>query len=180
MTVLAVDGGDDVAAFQPAFRRRPARIDLRDQSAVRSVEAERIGQIARQALQAGAEPGPPHFLAAGLGRRDDAFHHIDRNGEADADRAARLRENRRIDADQAAFHIDQGAAGIARIDRGVGLDEEAVIGNADFGARHRRDDALRHGLADAEGVADGQREVADLDGVGIAQFQHRKSLGRRP
>ena len=62
----------------------------------------------------------------------------------------------------AAADVDEGAAGIARIDGGVGLDEELVVGDADLGARERRDDAVRHGLADAEGVADGEHEIADL------------------
>ena len=82
--------------------------------------------------------------------------------------------DRRIDPDQPPVDIDQRAAGIAGIDRGVGLDEEAVVRNAGLGARQGRDDALGHGLADAEGIADRQSEVADLDGVGIAQLQHRK------
>ena len=65
----------------------------------------------------------------------------------------------------AAAHVDQRAAGIARVDGRVRLDEELVIGDADLGARQRRDDALRHGLADAEGVADGEHEVADLQAL---------------
>jgi hypothetical protein len=34
--------------------------------------------------------------------------------------------------------IDQRAAGIARIDRRVGLDEELIVGDADLRARERR------------------------------------------
>ena len=45
-------------------------------------------------------------------------------------RAARAREDRGVDADQAAVEIDQRAAGIARIDGGVGLDEELVVADA--------------------------------------------------
>ena len=54
-------------------------------------------------------------------------------------------------------------ARIARIDRRVGLDEELVVGDADLRARERRDDAARHRLADAEGIADGEHQVADLE-----------------
>ena len=71
----------------------------------------------------------------------------------------------RVDADQPALHVDQRAAGIARIDRGVGLDEEPEVGNAAVRPRQRRDDAAGHRLADAEGIADGEHQVADLDGV---------------
>ena len=61
------------------------------------------------------------------------------------------------------LHVDQRAAGVARIDGGVGLDEELVVGDADLRAREGRDDALRHRLADAERVADGEDEIADLE-----------------
>ena len=56
----------------------------------------------------------------------------------------------------------QRAAGIAGIDGGVGLDEELIVAGADLGARQRRDDAHGHGLADAEGIADRQHQVAHL------------------
>jgi hypothetical protein len=58
-------------------------------------------------------------------------------------------------------HVDQRAAGIAGIDRRIGLDEELIVGDADLRARQRRDDAMRHGLADAERIADGEHHVAD-------------------
>ena len=72
--------------------------------------------------------------------------------------------------------IDQRAAGIARIDGGVGLDEELIVGDADLRARQRRDDAVRHGLADAERIADGQHDVADLQRVGIGEVDAREAL----
>ena len=63
-----------------------------------------------------------------------------------------------------------GAARIAGIDGGVGLDEELVVGDADLRPRQRRDDAARHRLADAEGVADREHQVTDLELVGIAEL----------
>ena len=74
-----------------------------------------------------------------------------------------------------AGHVDQRAAGVAGIDRGVGLDEELVVGDADLGARQRRDDAVGHGLADAERIADRQHHVADLQLVGIAELEEREA-----
>ncbi len=59
------------------------------------------------------------------------------------------------------LHVDERAAGIAGIDRRIGLDEELVVGDADLRARERRDDAVGHGLADAEGIADRQHDVTD-------------------
>jgi hypothetical protein len=102
------------------------------------------------------------------------LHHIGRNGKADADRAARFGVDRRVDTDERALHVDQRAARIARIDRRVGLDEEAVVGDADMRARQRRDDPLRHRLADAERIADRQHEIADFERIGIAELQRRE------
>ncbi len=59
------------------------------------------------------------------------------------------------------------AARVARIDGGVGLDEDLAVGFADLGAGERGDDAGRHGLADAERIADGEHEVADLERVAV-------------
>ena len=56
----------------------------------------------------------------------DAVSHVDRDSEADADVAAAAREDGGVDADQLASQIDERAAGVARIDRGVGLDEILV------------------------------------------------------
>ena len=91
-------------------------------------------------------------------------------------RAARAREDRGVDADEPAAEIDQRAAGIAGIDGGVGLDEELIVADADLCARDRRDDAVRHGLADAERIADREHQVADLQLVGIAEVEHREAL----
>ncbi len=72
--------------------------------------------------------------------------------------------------------IDQRAARIAGIDGGIGLDEELIVGDADLGARHRRDDAVGHGLADGERIADGKHDVADLQRVGIGEFERGETL----
>ena len=47
-----------------------------------------------------------------------------------------------------------------------------------FRARQPRDYAAGHRLADAERVADGQHEIADLERIGIADRDHRKRLRR--
>ena len=111
-----------------------------------------------------------------LAEATDHLDHVGRNREADALRAARAREDRGVDADQAPAEIDQRAAGIAGIDGGIGLDEELVVGDADLGARHRRDDAVGHGLADGERIADGEHHVADLERVGIGELERGEAL----
>ena len=63
---------------------------------------------------------------------------------------------------------------------GVGLDEELIVGDADLRARQRRDDAVRHRLPDAERIADRQHHVADLQRVGIGEFECREVFLARP
>ena len=68
------------------------------------------------------------------------------------------------------------AAGIARIDGRIGLDEELIIRNADLRARECRDDALRHGLPDAERIADREHQIAHLQRFRIAELETCRSV----
>jgi hypothetical protein len=122
-----------------------------------------------------AGPGP-HDPAAGLGAGDYGADHFRGHGEADADRAAAARIDRRVDADEAAVEGDQRTAGVARIDRRVGLNEEVEVADAGLGARQGRNDAAGDRLADAEGVADGKHQVAHLGLVGVLEFESRQVL----
>ena len=111
---------------------------------------------------------------------DDGVHHLQgqfaRNGKADALRATGLGENRGVDADQIAQRIDQGATGVAGVDRRIGLDKVFVVVQAQLVTPGGADDAHGHGLADAEGVADGQRDVADTNVVRAADGDRRQGL----
>src|SRR5690606_5560247 len=69
-----------------------------------------------------------------------------------------------VDADQLAARVHEGAAGVARIDRGVCLDEVLVLGEAEAPA-DRADDAERDRLAQAERVADRKHDVPDRQRV---------------
>ena len=46
-----------------------------------------------------------------------------------------------VDADQPALQVDEGAAGVPRVDGSVGLDEELVVGAFDASSGQCRDDA---------------------------------------
>ena len=173
---LAVDRDHQIGQFQPCPRRRAARRDIGDQRAGGNAKPQRLGDLGRHRLQPGAEPRPLHRLAAALGGGDDDAHHVGGDRKADALRAAGAREDRGVDADELAGHVDQRAAGIAGIDGGIGLDEELVVGDADLGARQRRDDAVGDGLPDAEGIADRQHDVADQQLIGIGEIQRREFL----
>ena len=88
-----------------------------------------------------------------------------RNGEGDADIAARRREDRRVHADHFAVHVEGRAAGIAAVHRRVDLQEVVVGAGADVAA-FRRDDAGGHRAAEAERIADREHPLPDLRGLG--------------
>src|SRR3954447_9600257 len=94
------------------------------------------------------------------------LHHIAGNREPDADiaRASPPRartEQCGVDADQLAVKADQSAAGVARIDRRIGLDEAARIRLPEW-TIGRADDAAGDGLAEAERIADSDDIIADF------------------
>jgi hypothetical protein len=118
--------------------------------------------------------GRLEHCAASLGGFGNGPHQIGGNGETDAVGTAGAAEYCGVDADQTTVHVDQSAAGIAGIDRGIGLDEGAEIRHADAVAGKCGNNAAGHGLTDAEGVADGQNDVAHFNQVCVAKFDDRK------
>jgi len=90
--------------------------------------------------------------------------------------AARAGEDRGVDADQLPQRIDEGAAGVARVDGRIGLDEVLEGADAQARAPGGADDAHGHRLPHPEGVADGQHHVTGAQLVGVAQGDHRQIL----
>ena len=84
-----------------------------------------------------------------------------------------------VDADDVGLGVDQRAAGVARVDRGVGLQRVHVADVAAVALLAARgdgpvlgaDDAGGDGVGQVEGGADGHDRVADLHVVGVAQRQ---------
>jgi hypothetical protein len=73
--------------------------------------------------------------------------------------------------------VNKGAARVAVVDRRVGLQEVLVGAAAVSGsgrAAFRAHDAHRHGLTDAERVADREHDIADLSVVRVAERRGRK------
>ncbi len=120
--LVAVDLDDDVARLEARLRRRSAARNGTDEGTRHALEAERLGEFTRDAIELGTEPGPLD-LAARDGALDVELHEVGGNGEADAVGAAGAREDGRVDAHHLARHIDEGATGVAGIDGGVGLNE---------------------------------------------------------
>ena len=73
-----------------------------------------------------------------------------------------------------------GPAGVAGVDRRVGLDhlvDAEAVGRLDL-ALQAGDDPGRRGLVEAEREADGDRRVADLDGVGLGERERGDAVRR--
>ena len=156
------------SAGPPGCRSRITTPSGRASASVRAISR-------RHVVRADAEPAARHLAVAHdlLEHRARQRH---RDREPDAERAAGLRVDRAVDADQVAGGIDQRAAGIARIDRRVGLDEILEAVDAQVVAAKRADDAQRHRAAESERVADGQHHVADLEILGVAEGHRRAGL----
>ena len=104
--------------------------------------------------------------------------HVGWHCEADADVTARRADDGRVDADQLTAQIDQRATRIARVDRGIGLDEIFIAFNIEPGAAERRNDAGRDGLPNAKWVADGQHIVPHLQRIRFAHLDRGEPLSR--
>ena len=147
-------------------------------------DAEAGGHVGRQRLHAHSELRAGD-LAGGPQRIHHVARHVRRNRKTDPDVAVRGRQDLRVDADQLALRVDERAAGVAVVDRRVGLQEvlEAAVAGAG-GAALGADDARGDRLPDAKRVADGEHHVADTRLVRIGErkrvepgglhFQHRE------
>src|SRR4051812_47773139 len=152
LDVLAVEADHDVAGLDAGGFCRTLVVDAGDQRAARRLDVEALGDLFGDLLDSHAKPAAAQFAEL-LQLLDDGGNRLRGHGKAEADRAAGRRDDQRVDADDLAFEVEQRAAGIAAIDRGVGLDVAVIRTLADV-AVARRDDAGRDRAAEAEGVAD--------------------------
>ncbi|CCJ77820.1 hypothetical protein BN135_2884 [Cronobacter muytjensii 530] len=122
---------------------------------------------------------------------DQFFHNargeLGRDGESDAFRrfaVVALIKRERVNAHQFAQRIHQRAAGVAVIDRGVGLQEVLTPRGVETNAPGGADNPLRDGLPEVIGVAYCHHHIADVrhtlrinrdnrQGGGV-DFQHRE------
>src|SRR5438270_3759236 len=156
---LAVVAQDEVARLQFRLFRRARPINGCDHRAAVFLEAETLGDLVGDRLNAGADPAALDF-AGRLQLLDDRLRHRRWDRKADADRAARGRIDRRVDADDLAGEVEHRPAGIAAVYRGVGLQIIVIRPGMDV-AHRRRDDAGSDGAAEPERVADRQYPIAD-------------------
>uniref|UniRef100_A0A0N4Z1E6 LigA n=1 Tax=Parastrongyloides trichosuri TaxID=131310 RepID=A0A0N4Z1E6_PARTI len=172
---ITVHADDHVADLHPATFARGAGRHLGDIGALGVFAQPQSGRrILGQGLDLHAQIAALHAFAAhqlvsdrlGRGRG---------NGEADADRAARRREDRRVHADHAAIDVEGRSARVAPVDGGVDLQIFVVAGRIDVARLGRNDTGCRR-AAKTERVADRQNPVADARRGGFFKADEREGV----
>src|SRR5690606_30819588 len=150
LDALAVDLQNDVAGLQPALGAGRILLDHGDQRAAGAIQTEGFRQLRVDVLDGHADAAARDF--AGFDELLlDVVRYVDRNGERQAHVAAAAAINLRVDADHFAAHVEERAAGIARIDRHIRLDERRVVALASrHGAAGGADDAGGDAVLEAE------------------------------
>ncbi len=133
MNILAIEFQHDVASLDRTVFHRAALGDPGDQRALGAVHAEARGHIVRDRLDTNTQP-----TAAGLSEFDqllnDVLRKLRRNGETDTDRTAARRNDRRIDANHLALHVEERSTGVTLVDGRIRLDEIVIRAGIDIAA----------------------------------------------
>ena len=170
---LAVDLGHNIPRFEPCLVGGIPFEDIRNQGAALVFDLHALGDILTDVLNGNPQPSPGH-LPLGLQVRQDGFRHADRDGEPNS---LPLRNDRRVDADHLALHVEERSPAVSRVDGGVGLDEIVIRPRADHAALCA-DDPGGDGLLQAEGVPDGQNPVSHPELLRVARFRDRQAVVR--
>ena len=164
---FSVDFQNHVASLDAAFLGRTGGADIAHEDALHIFQVHRLGNARRNVLHHDAEVRAIDFAVI-ENLAHHAARHVDGNGKSDSFIAARsVRKDGGVDSDQFAAIVHQRAAGIAGVNRRIGLDKIFVIFDTQISAVHGADDSHGDGLADAKRIADGQSIVAHLHLGGI-------------
>ena len=169
------------STLQPGVVGRAAGDDLGDQRAGVGVDAELVGELRVERLAGDADVG-----VVGLAVLAQAAPPSARRGSIGTAKPTPSLPPERgvdllVDADHLAVGVEQRAAGVAGVDRRVGLDRavDLELGQRLDRAVGRRDDPDRERLLLAEGAADRGDRLADLDLVGVAELERLQVEARR-
>ena len=154
-------GDQDVAHPHAPLRRRAAGDDAVHEDPLLALRPERFREVRGERLDRHAEPPAAHGAVGG----ELLLHRLDRvDGDGEAEPLAGAHHGR-VDPDHLPAGIQERAAGIARVDRGVGLDElvaplQVRLRAAPGRAHHAEGD----GALEPEGVPDRDGELPHLEG----------------
>ena len=170
----AVETQHDVAGFEAGAVGGASRLDGADHHCVvlsvtgGAAQPCRNGNLLRRDSDEGtAYPAVPHQFA------EHEVRGVRRNRKADA---LRTHDHGRVDADNLAVRGYKWPAGIAGIERCIGLDhvvDQVPVPCAERAAQCR-DDARRHCGFEAERIADRNHQLAPLQAFGIAERGSRE------
>ena len=173
----AVDGGNHVACLEARFLCRGAGFNFDDVGALRQFRTVLRGFRGIQRVYLHAEVrtgGDDRTVALADERPGDLLRFVDRDREVQA-LCIVVPNAERVQADHLPIDVEEWAAAIAVIDRGVRLNEANVGIELPVDAG---DDAFGDGVLQRFRAADGDDLLARLDGGGIAQFRDRRRLRR--
>src|SRR5688572_13636159 len=126
---LAVEGDDDVAALEAGLKRWRSALEIVDECPAGSPDTQLLSDLSRERIEhhAAKRAAPHDTMLDDIA--DDPPGEIARDREPDTFGAAVApgAENASVDADQLAARAHEGAARVAAIDRGIGLNEVFVF-----------------------------------------------------
>ena len=173
---LTGDGDRGAARAQPGLGGAAARRDRLDDQAVAARQVERARKARRDRRGVDPEVGVldrPRLQEL----RDDRLDGVDRDREADPGAGERGAVLGGADADHLAGAVDQRAARVLVVDRGVRLDRAGIAARQVDPVLDGTDDADGRGAAERERVADRDHGVTDLHEVGVAERQRDQRAG---
>src|SRR5829696_5662772 len=166
---IVADGDDEILRPDAGAFGRRAGDHLDDLDAARAADRGRNRRRQRPGAAGDPDPRSADAPVAHQRRHDLRRRRVDRHGEAEADA-----RDRRVDPDDAAAPVDERAARVARVQRGVGLDHVVDHAHGAAGARRQRaaergDDARGDRALEPVRVADRDHELADAQLGGVAE-----------
>ena len=177
---MTIQAENNIGPLEPRLLRRTVHVNVGDEDA--------LGVLGQPELFSDIRGNTVGAAHAQIAARDPAGHHeavhdgcgeVHRNGKADANVAARRREDGTVDPDETALGINERAARVAHVDRRIRLDKIfiAAIENSHLVTALGRDDAHGHGLAHTEGISDREHDIADAKFLTVGE-RHRRQLRR--
>ena len=143
-----------------------------DEGAPRSIQPHRTSDVLTDGLKDDSQL-PPRHVALFAELRHGIAHHVDRNRETDP---LTLTMDGGVDADELTSKIEQRPTAVARVDRGIGLDEVVVgpCANRPILGAH---DAHGDGVAQPERIAHGHDVFTDSERVAVAEHRSAEVTG---
>ncbi len=168
---LAVEGDHDVIPLQAGPARGRVFGEATQQRPLAGLHPQRPTERRRHVLEEGAQGATRHpALPLQLGQQ--LQHDGGRHGEADASR----HRYGGGDAHHLPAQVEQGAAGVSRVDGRVCL-QEVVVRAAEMSGE-RADDAQRDAGGQAKGVPHRQHPVPGAQPARVAEPGHREAFRR--